>query len=367
MKEEQPTATVHDFPCASCGSSMTYSPEVGGLFCAYCKREEAIVAPMETVGETLYDPDADALSAPDWERLGSYTLVCDSCGAEILTSKKAHTARCPFCNTPYVTEPAFLEAVIPPRAMLPFTVSAECAKNAFSLWARKRWLAPFGFRKKVKLSGDFRGVYLPAFTYDTDLSTAYHGEGGRRTTKTYTTRVNGKTVTRTKTVIRWYPIRGVTEESLDDILIPADRAVDTKLFQKISPYSTKVMRPYHPAFLAGFTAERYSLGTRETFETAKGVAESSIERKIRQSEGYDEYRGMHYDHTYHRVAVKHILLPVWFLSYLHKGKRYALLVNGETARVAGRYPLSVLKIAGLVLLGIAAVAALAWLFVNYGG
>ncbi len=359
--------TVQSFPCASCGSRMIYDPERGMLFCAYCKSTEEIPSPTVTAGEYLYDPDCDRFSVPNWERMGSYTLACASCGAEILTEKKAHTATCPFCGASYVSEPSFSREVIPPETMMPFSVPEASARKAFTAWAGKQWLAPFGFRRAVAVKGEMRGVYLPAFTYDTSLYTAYRGEGGRRHTKTYTTRVNGKTVTRTRTVMRWYPISGEEKESLDDILVPAEAELDTDLFGKLGPFSTKVMRAYHPAFLAGFHAERYELGVRETFATAEETAKRSIERKIRASRGYDDYRFMQYNHRFERIAFKHILLPVWFASYMHKGKLYRFFVNGETGKVAGRRPYSALKIAGLVLLGLGAVALLLWLFITYGG
>jgi hypothetical protein len=51
---------------------------------------------------------------------------------------------------------------------------------------------------------------------------------------------------------------------------------------------------------------------------------------------------------------KHILVPVWLLSYLYGTKSYQVVVNGATGRMAGEYPKSAWKIAFLVLLALIA-------------
>ena len=65
------------------------------------------------------------------------------------------------------------------------------------------------------------------------------------------------------------------------------------------------------------------------------------------------------------VRWKHILLPIWSLSYQHASKRYTVLIHGQNGRVEGEAPLSWLKILLLVfaiLAGVLAIAAIAGLF-----
>ncbi len=348
------------FPCDSCGHQMHFDPASGGLFCDYCRSKKPIAVQERVSEEYVYDPYSDKWDSPDWSALGNHVLVCPACGAETLVPREAVTTACPFCDSRYVTALPADVPVIKPEYMLPFSVSEVGARECFMKFAGKRLYAPFGFKKKisrVKASG----IYIPAFTYDTDTETQYAGQGGRRYTETYTTRVNGKTVTRTRTKIRWYPISGMNEEKIDDILTLASRKVDETLFYKIAPFSTKTMYPYTAEYLAGFFAERYSVGPTDSFRVAADAACRSMERKIEADCGYDCYTGMHYDHHFRRVMFKHILLPVWFASYAYGKKKYFFLVNGETGRVAGKTPLSKLKIALTALLGLAAVALVAFL------
>jgi hypothetical protein len=58
--------------------------------------------------------------------------------------------------------------------------------------------------------------------------------------------------------------------------------------------------------------------------------------------------------TFSAQTFKHILVPVWLLSYLYGTKTYQVVVNGYDGRMAGQYPKSPWKIAFLVLLAMIA-------------
>lgn len=75
---------------------------------------------------------------------------------------------------------------------------------------------------------------------------------------------------------------------------------------------------------------------------------------------------MRYDHRFSDVRFKHILLPVWLSSYTYRGKIYRFMVNGETGRVAGKAPVSPLKVLLACLLAAGAVALIALLVYFYG-
>ena len=128
----------------------------------------------------------------------------------------------------------------------------------------------------------------------------------------------------------------------------------------------KVLARYNPAYLAGFAAERYDVGVGEGFAEASPGMQNRMESHIRQSRGYDHYRSMRYDHRFSDVRFKHILLSVWLSSYTYRGKIYRFMVNGETGRVAGKAPVSPLKVLLACLLAAGAVALIALLVYFYG-
>lgn len=364
--KQEKTAGSHGFPCRSCGNRMVFSPEGQNLLCPFCHGTEEIEAPEIEAPEYSFDPDSCLADAPNWEAEGDTVHVCPSCGAETVRDAEDMTVVCPFCGSHYVTEPQFATPILRPETMIPHKLSREQANRLFTKWVGKRYFAPRAFRRAAH-TPEMQGVYLPYFTYDTDLLTSYRGEGGRRRTVTYTVRVNGRTEMRTRTVINWYPVAGDRTLYVDDTPFCASKNIDERMLRKLGGYSTKILCRYHPAYLAGFAAERYTLGLGEGFARIRPTVEARMEGEIRSSLGYDTYRMMQYHHRYRAVKFKHILLPVWLSSYRYRGRVYRFMVNGESGRVAGQAPLSPLKIALAVLGGLALFALLIFLFALLGG
>jgi len=63
----------------------------------------------------------------------------------------------------------------------------------------------------------------------------------------------------------------------------------------------------------------------------------------------DTYRNLNVASTYRDQTFKHILAPVWLVSYSYGAQSYQVLVNGVTGTVTGRHPWSWVKIALLVI------------------
>lgn len=354
------TATVKGaigFPCTQCGNQMTFDPARGKLYCDYCKSEKEIDSAETEAAEYLYFPKDEHFEAPQWENEPGQRLVCPSCGAETVMGAAAMTATCPFCSSHYVTAAPTGNTVISPETMIPFRISEASARQSFTDWVKKQWLAPRCFKKEAKRP-EMRGVYIPYWTFDAALTTEYHGFGGVRRVEHYTVRVNGKTQTRTRTRTDWYPVGGDMHMDFDNIPCPATKKVDRALLDKLGGYSLKILNVYNPAYLAGFYAERYSIGLSEGFDMVRQTMERRMTAHIESTLGYDTYRGMQYRHHYEEVKFKHILLPLWLAAYTFRGKVYQFMVNGETGRAAGKAPLSAAKIALLVAGGILAAATL---------
>jgi hypothetical protein len=63
----------------------------------------------------------------------------------------------------------------------------------------------------------------------------------------------------------------------------------------------------------------------------------------------DTQRNLQVDATFTKQQFKHILAPVWLVSYVYHAKSYQVLVNGVTGKIAGERPWSWIKITLLVL------------------
>ena len=60
---------------------------------------------------------------------------------------------------------------------------------------------------------------------------------------------------------------------------------------------------------------------------------------------------------------KHILVPIWLLTYGYGARTFQVLINGYTGAIAGKYPKSWIKIT-LAVLALLAVIGLALLLSN---
>jgi hypothetical protein len=183
------------------------------------------------------------------------------------------------------------------------------------------------------------------------------------TTETYTEVENGQQVTRTREIqhVRWEPASGAREDSFDDILVCASRGLPGPLVARLHTFDTSALQPYSPAYLAGFRAERYAVDLREALERATVLVHDEQTKRCAADVPGDTQRGLDVRDRLSNVTFKHVLLPLWIAAYRYKGRAHRFLVNGQTGEVQGTAPLSVAKIAALVLVLIAAALALYFL------
>jgi hypothetical protein len=83
---------------------------------------------------------------------------------------------------------------------------------------------------------------------------------------------------------------------------------------------------------------------------------------IEQVIGGDEIRALSINTSYSNQTYKHILLPVWNATYKYKDKTYQYVVSGETSSVYGNVPRSPLKITLFVLMCLAIIAIIIFVF-----
>ncbi|WP_377268559.1 hypothetical protein [Peterkaempfera sp. SMS 1(5)a] len=229
---------------------------------------------------------------------------------------------------------------------------------------RPRWFAPKGL-KKVTEAETFKGSYLPHWTYDAATVSDYRGQRGEYyyVTETYTVTEDGETRTETREVrhTRWYPAHGTVSQDFDDVLVPGTGHVTTEQLDQLTPWPLEQARPYQEEYLAGFQTVRYDIEPEAGLETAKQRMAPVIESACRSDIGGDEQQVSSVDTRYFDLTFKLMLLPVWFLSYLHAGKSWQVMVNARTGEVIGERPYSAGKIAAAVLAALVVVAAVVWL------
>lgn len=329
-----------DKKCPSCFGVMDFDPETGGLSCPYCGHTEIIPASRQEAAAAAELPleGADKLENFDWG-METKTVLCKACGAESMYDALEIAAVCPFCGSNQVME-ASDQNTMAPGGIVPFLVTDEKASRLFKTWIKKKWFCPKLAKESAKAK-HFKGIYLPYWTFDADTSSAYKGEFGRDKVRKG---MNGQDNVNTT----WYPVKGHYDEFFDDELICASANHNLYMLQRLEPFHTAENKIYKPEYLAGFAAERYSLGVENAWELTRDSIrfkiKNSIENEIRYKHRADQVRNLEIDTVFCDMTYKYLLLPVWISSYKYKDRVYQFMVNGQTGKVAGRIPISKPKV-----------------------
>ena len=344
---------VHHFPCASCGADLVFEPGEGLLSCPYCGHKQAIPESAEQVEEQSFEQHLQ-IRPEQMEKLASNALEvqCQSCGAKSIFTPPEVAGRCEFCGVQIVAQPKSADPILTPSGVLPFYITQQQASSALKHWLSTRWFAPNGLKYFAQPEA-IHGVYLPFWTYDTNTSTDYMGQRGEyyyETETYYTTDAKGNQEQHTRQVrhTRWYPTSGTVSDAFNDVLIPATLSLSTNRLAALEPWDLVQLRPYEPAFLSGFKAQRYQVDLAAGFARAKEVVAPVIEGSVRNDIGGDEQRIESLSTSYYDVTFKHLLLPVYAGAYRYNGKLFQILVNGRTGEIQGDRPFSFWKIALLV-------------------
>ncbi|MBI3651362.1 MAG: hypothetical protein HY231_10120 [Acidobacteria bacterium] len=357
----KPGEKVHRYVCPGCGAELVFEPQDGTLTCPYCGRAETIPQSSAEIVERSYEEYLHA-AAGQLATLAANALEvkCSSCGATVTFTPPEVAGECSFCGTPIVAQPQAADPLVAPEAILPFSLSRQQADAAIKQWLSSRWFAPNALKKMAYREG-VNGIYLPHWTYDANTLSYYRGERGEHyyETEWYNeTDAQGNTVQKTRQVqrTRWYAASGEVERWFDDLIITATKSVNKARLQALGGWDLQSLKPYDPAFLSGFKAQRYEVEIAEGFEEAKHMMAGVIDSDVRRDIGGDEQRVQEIQTHYSGITFKHILLPIYLGAYRFNQKVYQVMVNARTGVVQGERPYSFWKIFFFVLAIIAVIA-----------
>ena len=276
---------------------------------------------------------------------------------------------CPFCKSPQVIDLPAGEERPPPEFVIGFANTEDVAQEKFKRWVRKGGLTVPGDLARAARLAEVRGVYVPFWSFSVRADSEYGcriGEYWYRT-ETYTTVVNGKVQTRTRTVreTEWFSLEGTHSGYHNRYLVSGSKGLPQKLADAIMPYELGALHRFRPGFLAGWMAEEASVAEDDAFEVSNRHFFAEEKRRVAAFLPGDTQRGLEVRTSFSQATSDLILLPLWVLVYEYKGKQHRFLMNGQTGAITGTRPKVYWKVVVLVLtlltvlLGCAGVLALA--------
>ncbi len=239
---------------------------------------------------------------------------------------------------------------ITPQSILPFKISDGQIRDRIRQWYGSRWFAPNKL-KTAALTDTLHGIYLPYWTFDAHASAQWQAQAGYYyyTTETYRDN-NGNVQTRQVQHTRWEPAAGQLQHFFDDALVPGTAGVHRALLRQIEPFPTTTdLQPYSPEFVRGWTVERYQINLGQAAKINEEDMDHTLRSLcIRQIPG-DTWRNLSMQRQYQGRSFKHVLVPVWLVSYTYGAKTFQIVANGYTGAIAGERPYSWVKISLAVL------------------
>ena len=340
-----PEEDPRHFPCPQCAADLEYAIGKESLRCVHCGYDQQVEVDLELrIEEQDLEETLERI-----ERLrrdgaattvGEETVRCEACSAEVTFQGAITSTDCAYCGQPVQRDRVHTTTDrIPVDGVLPFVIDKREAQKRLSRWIKKLWFAPGAF-KRSGLRGRFEGVFLPYFSFDSLTFTAYRGQRGDNYTEQVGSGKNRRTVTRT----RWSPASGKFQRFFDDVLTLGVQSADLPDVQRLEPWPLEELKPFRAEYLAGFGARTYDRELAACLPDAKSRMDAALRSEVRRRIGGDQQRITSMDTSFDALTYKHLLLPLWLMSYRFKNKTYRVVINATTGDVFGERPYSALRL-----------------------
>ncbi|MBR6512543.1 MAG: hypothetical protein IKT24_03645 [Clostridia bacterium] len=346
------------YNCPNCSAELYWDAKANALRCEYCEKEyqpaelDALLKKSdqlkgkkeekptedrsEKISRETTDQDKVSDDSSKTDNADLVVYACQNCGAEVITSKSTVATTCAFCGRA-ISLTNKLVGDFKPDEVIPFAVDEKKAKDIYKTYAKKGGLTPNAFTKTGVIK-KCKGVYVPFWLHSYDETADVvlscenvksHKSGDDKIVEHEMYTVNMEVGSRFSSI----PTDGL--KNLSD-----------ELMAQIEPFDYSKLVEFNPAYMAGFYAEEYDENAEQKIGEAKERSKSAVSAQaIDQAGPYMDKSITSYTPTYTNVVSKYAMLPVWMFNVDYKGKLWQFAVNGETGKIAGKLPISKLKVA----------------------
>jgi hypothetical protein len=330
--------------------------------CPFCGTESPYQIDRATGKVAEVDLAATLRNLPDEQRgwdTERRSVQCQSCKAVMVFDPARVGQNCEFCGSPALVAYEEIKAPIRPAGVLPFKIDRSRVRDDIRRWWRSKWLAP-GRLAKSALIDTVHSLYIPYWTFDARVHCPWDADAGYYYYVDVEGRDNqGRRVVRQERRTRWEPASGEIDHVFDDEAVPGTQGLPIDLLRQVEPFPTGEVVPYDTAFLSGHVVEHYRVVLVEATKQSEQQMHATLEQLCGAQVPGDTYRNLRIFPTFSGQTFKHVLVPVWLLSYNYGSRAFQVLVNGYTGRIAGKYPFSVWKVLLLIVAALIAIAIFA--------
>ncbi|MCC7178485.1 MAG: zinc ribbon domain-containing protein [Acidobacteria bacterium] len=355
----QEISALEKHACPACGAQAEWHPGKQKLVCPFCGTESPYVIDRETGKVAEIDLVKALRELPEEERgwqTATRSVQCQSCRAVMVFDAARVGQNCEFCGSPALVDYEEIKSPIRPQGVLPFKVDRNKVRDDIRHWWRSKWFAP-GRLARAALVDTVHSLYIPYWTFDAKAHCPWEAEAGYYYYVDVEGRDSqGKRVVRKERRTRWEPASGTVNHAFDDEPVPGTQGLPLDLLRQVEPFPTQEVVPYDTAFLSGHVVEHYKVVLLEAAERSQQQMHQALERLCAQQVPGDTYRNLRIFPTFSGRTFKHVLVPIWLLTYNYGAKAFQVIVNGYTGKIAGKYPISWWKVLLVILLALIVVA-----------
>ncbi len=344
-------------PCPACGAQAEWNAAKQKLMCPFCGTESPYEVDRATGRVAEIDLVTTLRELPEEDRgwqTERRSVQCQSCKAVMVYDPQRVGQNCEFCGSPALVSYDEIKSPIRPTGVLPFRIDRNRVRDDIRRWWRSKWLAP-GKLASSAMVDTVHSLYTPYWTFDARVHCPWEAEAGHY----YYVNVSGRdgkgrSVTRRDRRVRWESASGVVDHVFDDEPVPGTQGLHLDLLREVEPFPTGESVSYDTAFLAGHVVEHYKVVLIEAAKRSQEQMHAKLLEICGSQVPGDTHRNLRIFPAYSGQTFKHLLVPIWLLTYNFRGKAYQVIANGYTGKIAGEYPWSWWKVALLIVLALIA-------------
>jgi ribosomal protein S27AE len=339
-KDSESLKEVVDFDCPRCGATTAFSIHNSGLTCAHCGYYEA--PEKETVGKGAQEFEFTVKtlerSAQGWGDVRN-AIDCQNCGAQISVPIESLSHTCVFCGSNKVIQRQASQDSLRPRFLIPFKIEVFQCKEITHEWLGSGWMLPSKL-KEISGNVEFRGIYLPFWTFDSRTYADWKAEVGHEKTERYFKDGEWKT----RTVIEWCWESGNVEKFFDDLVINGTDRLSELHFEKINNFDLNALSEYESKFLAGMQAKSYDISLEGAWEKSRHKMREITRLVCRKQASTPRIRNFSMSLDFREESWRYILLPIYLAAYQYMGKSFQVMINGQNGSISGQRPVDWTKV-----------------------
>ena len=315
--------SVIDHKCPSCNANLPYNPTTGKWDCEYCGNSFTLQELIE-----IEDKNNNIVQELD-------VYLCPDCGAKVVADENTSATFCVFCGNTNIIKERLIDE-FEPDEIIPFKIDKKTATDIYKQSINQKKFLPSKFKKKSTIN-KITGVYVPFWLFNCEgtceLDTnAEKVSSSRRDDHEYTTTKEYQLLREAKFNFEKLPIDGLEK-------------LENELIYSVEPFDYKDMQKFNLSYLAGFLAKKYDIDQKKAYEVAEDRMKETIRANLMETmSSYSSVSEGKLKVDSKTNGIKYALLPIWLLNVQYKYRNYKCVINGQTGKYHGKYPISILKV-----------------------